>query len=68
MKNIFLIIFLVTVSFCQAQPAPNAFELQETAKTSLKQGDYENAILLLNKALQMQPDNLEMTKDLLFAN
>jgi tetratricopeptide (TPR) repeat protein len=41
--------------------------LHQTAKTFMKQGDYNNAILVLNKALQSNPDNLEMKKDLAFA-
>jgi Tfp pilus assembly protein PilF len=39
----------------------------ETAKTYIRQGDYENAILVLNRALQQDQQNLEMLKDLAFA-
>ncbi|MEP6595150.1 MAG: tetratricopeptide repeat protein [Ginsengibacter sp.] len=39
-------------------------ELHETAKGFMRQGDFANATLVLNKALQQQPDNIEITKDL----
>lgn len=64
MKKILCIFFLFSASFCYAQDAD---KLHETAQTFLRQGDYENAILVLTKALQMQPNDLQMTKDLLFA-
>lgn len=38
-----------------------------TAKNFIRQGDYSNAILVLNKALQTDPNNFEMKKDLAFA-
>jgi tetratricopeptide (TPR) repeat protein len=40
--------------------------LQETAKTFARQGDYPNAILVLTHALQDDPKNLELLKDLSF--
>jgi tetratricopeptide (TPR) repeat protein len=67
MKKILLAVFLLISTCGFSQVAPDAFELHETAKTFLRQGDYENAILVLNRALLMQPNNLEMTKDLLFS-
>jgi tetratricopeptide (TPR) repeat protein len=43
--------------------------LQETAKNYVRQGDYSNAILVLNRAIQKEgeTDNLELQKDLAFA-
>lgn len=67
MKKYLFIIFLFTASFCSAQSEQNADTLHQTAKTFLRQGDYENAVLVLTKALQMQPNDLQITKDLLFA-
>lgn len=67
MKRLLCIVFLFTASFCYAQPAQDVSTLHQTAQTFLRQGDYENAILVLTKALQMQPNDLQMTKDLLFA-
>ena len=39
---------------------------QETAKAFTRQGDYANAILVLNGALQKDPQSLELQKDLSF--
>lgn len=39
----------------------------QAAKTFIRQGDYSNAILVLNKALQAEPDNFELKKDLAFS-
>lgn len=39
-------------------------ELHETAKTFMRQGDHANAILVLNRALQQEPQNTAMSKDL----
>jgi tetratricopeptide (TPR) repeat protein len=66
MKNLIVAILLLTASLANAQ-TPDAPALHETAKTFLRQGDYENAILVLNKAIQQDASNLEMSKDLLFA-
>lgn len=65
MKKYFTIILsvLTTVAFAQDQDAK---ALHETAKTYMKQGDYSNALLVLNKALQQQPDNLDLLKDQAF--
>jgi len=68
MRTGLLTIFLFVASFIFAQSTQDASTLHETAKTFLRQGDYENAVLVLNKALQMQPNDLQITKDLLFAN
>src|ERR1035437_1465212 len=42
----------------------DATQLHETAKTFMKQGDYSNATLVLTKALELEPANLEIAKDL----
>ncbi len=66
MKSIFssFIILLISGSVFSQQ---NSNASDETAKTYIRQGDYENAILVLNKALQQDNQNLEMLKDLAFA-
>lgn len=38
----------------------------ETAKAFIRQGDYNNAILVLNKAIEKDRDNIELKKDLAF--
>ena len=40
--------------------------MQATAKEYTKQGDYNNAILVLNRAIEKEPNNLEFRKDLAF--
>lgn len=45
----------------------DAATLHETARGFLRQGDYENSILVLNKALQIKPNDLQLHKDLLFS-
>ncbi len=39
--------------------------LRETARTFMMAGDYNNAILVLNRAAQMDKNNLEIQKDLI---
>jgi tetratricopeptide (TPR) repeat protein len=51
--------------YAQSQPADNKTP-QETARTFTRQGDYSNAIVVLNSALKSSPDNLELLKDLAF--
>lgn len=40
---------------------------QETARNFMRSGDFDNAILVLNKALQQDANNLELQKDLALA-
>lgn len=41
--------------------------LQETARNFMGQGDYNNAVLVLNKALEQEPNDIELSKDLALA-
>ena len=50
--------------FAQNTFAQTAAELQATAKSFMQQGDYANAVLVLNRATQMEPKNIDITKDL----
>src|SRR5579872_2331757 len=50
---------------CPAQE-PDIKTMQQTARTFMRDGDYANAILVLNRALQKDPKNLEVLKDLSF--
>ncbi len=64
MKNILTLILIILVTqFCSAQSL-DAKQLHETAKTFMKQGDYPNAILVLNRAIQLDPQNIAINKDL----
>ena len=42
--------------------------LDATAKDFIRKGDYPNAIIVLNRALEKDASNLEMLEDLAFAN
>lgn len=66
MKNYLILLFSVLTTAVVAQDQ-DAKALHETAKTFIRQGDYANALLVLNKALQQQPDDLEILKDQAFA-
>ncbi|MGO4292795.1 tetratricopeptide repeat protein [Chitinophaga sp. RAB17] len=59
--------FLVAgVLFSQVVVAQDAKELYNTASGFIRSGDYSNAILVLNQALQLEPDNYEYKKQLAF--
>ena len=64
MKRIAVLVFSALLSFASyAQPESP----QETARNFMKVGDWDNAILVLNRALQSDPNNLELSKDLAFS-
>ena len=42
----------------------SAQQLHETARSFMKQGDFPNAILVLNRAVQQEPKNIPVAKDL----
>ncbi len=59
-------------AYCYQQPlllrrTQKAKAALETAKGFVRQGDYPNAILILNRALQKDASNFELQKDLAFA-
>jgi len=60
-KRVFCILFTfsIAVSYCQ-----DAAQLHETGRTFMIQGDYANAIIVLNKALSLQQSNIDIAKDL----
>lgn len=64
MKRNFLFLPLFFLLICIKSFAQDVSELQETAKTFLRKGDYANASLVLNRALQIDPKNLSVRKDL----
>jgi len=66
MKKFFLLLLSavsLTTSFAQAQESTP----QETARNFMRSGDWNNAILVLNKALEQDPKNLDLLKDLTMA-
>ncbi len=62
MKQITL--FYSLLFFTISSLAQDAAALHETARTFMRQGDYANAILVLNRAIKLEPKNIEIAKDL----
>lgn len=68
MKKLFVFSFLIFSFYTSFAQQQNAQQLYATAKDFMRQGDYDNTILVLNNALKLQPNDLEMLKDLAFVN
>ena len=67
MKKIqLLLIALSAVLLVNAQPE-DPKTMHETAKTFMRSGDFDNAIIVLIRALQQDKNNLEMQKDLVMS-
>jgi Putative Zn-dependent protease, contains TPR repeats len=64
MKKLFLFFTLFSALNSIAQQPQDSKELQENAKAYMRQGDYDNAALLLTKALEQSPSDLSIAKDL----
>lgn len=62
-----LLIAFLSVAVCFGQ-AIDANALHETARDFIKKGDFDNAILVLNRAITAEPDNRDLKKDLLYAS
>lgn len=61
MKHLFIAIaFFTTITALSQTP-------HETAYSFMKTGDHDNAILVLNKALQAEPDNEQLIQDIALA-
>ncbi len=63
MSKRFIVAAFLAVSFFTAA-AQDAKQLHETALQFMLQGDYNNAILVLNRAIKLDSKNLEIAKDL----
>ena len=60
-------IFLFSICFAfsaTCATAQDAAQLHETARAFMRQGDYANAVLVLNRAILLDPKNVEIAKDL----
>ncbi|HYE54789.1 MAG TPA: tetratricopeptide repeat protein, partial [Chitinophagaceae bacterium] len=64
-KLSFLLICLLSATFLVAQDS-TLKTLHDNARAFQRQGDYANAVLVLNRALERDPKNLEVLKDLAF--
>lgn len=64
MKKIFLFLIIsLSTAVVFAQP-DDPKKMHETAKTFMRSGDFDNAMIILIRALEQDKDNLEMQKDL----
>ncbi|WP_295127708.1 tetratricopeptide repeat protein [uncultured Chitinophaga sp.] len=61
------ILIIAGTFFVDRVVAQDATELHATAKNFMRSGDYANAILVLNQAIQQDPNDFQMRKDLAFA-
>lgn len=59
-----IILFVISLFYVLSMEAQTAAELQTTAHAFTQQGDYTNAVLVLNRATQMDAANIEISKDL----
>ncbi|RYY97706.1 MAG: hypothetical protein EOO11_10105 [Chitinophagaceae bacterium] len=64
MKRPFLLLLAAALSLGARAQDPSA---QETARTFLRAGDFDNAVLVLTRALQQDPKNYGLQKDLSMA-
>ncbi len=68
MKYFFILILLVTgFTSANAQEQQTAKLLMETARTLVQKSDFDNAVLILERARQQEPDNVELLRDLSYA-
>ncbi|MGQ0738111.1 MAG: tetratricopeptide repeat protein [Bacteroidota bacterium] len=67
MKKTFFLLLISFCSFIAAAQPEDPKKLHETAKTFMRSGDFDNAIIVLIRALQQDKNNLEMQKDLVLS-
>jgi len=63
-KSIFSVLF-IAAALCGFSQDNNKSVL-ETAHSFQRQGDYQNAILVLNRGLEQQPNDLTILKEIAF--
>ena len=64
MKKYLSLFFALVLSFAVLAQPEDPKTLHETAKIFMRSGDFDNAIVVLTRALQMDGKSLEMQKDL----
>lgn len=67
MKQLLFAAALLLVTSLAIAQDPDIKALKETATNYMHQGDFTNAIMVLNKAAQKDPSSLEIQRDLAFA-
>jgi len=66
MKRAGLLIAVLIAHFAAAAQAEDPEKLHDNAKAFMRQGDYANASLVLTRALELAPNNIEIAKDLAY--
>ncbi|HEX7845880.1 MAG TPA: tetratricopeptide repeat protein [Chitinophagaceae bacterium] len=64
MKYLFALFFSLVLSIVVIAQPEDPKTMHQTARTFMMSGDFDNAILVLNRALTQDKNNLEMQKDL----
>ena len=67
MKKYLFAFFCLISAMVFAQPSTDVKTMHENAKAFMRQGDFDNAIIVLTRALQSDKDNVEMQQDLVMA-
>lgn len=67
MKYGFLLLIVMVLAGSAKAQEQTARLLQETARTLVQKGDYDNAAVVLERAKQQEPDNVGILRDLCFA-
>ena len=65
MKHIITLLLFINISAAIAQPA-DVQQMLETARSFQRSADFDNAILVLTRAMQSAPDNTEIIMELAF--
>lgn len=68
MKYTIIFILLLSIANGLIAQEQTAVLLLETAKSLIQKGDYENAVMVLEKAKLQDPNNINILKELSFAN
>jgi Tfp pilus assembly protein PilF len=67
MKQLLFLFISLSAAFTVLAQPEDSKTLYETAKTFMRSGDFDNAIIVLNRALQIDKNNQEMQKDLVMS-
>lgn len=60
------VMLLLTLSFLQVSAQQTASQMRETAMAFQRQGDYGNAVIVLNRAIEQAPGSMELLTDLAY--
>jgi Tfp pilus assembly protein PilF len=60
------VVMLAAAAHAQTPATTDTRTVQETARAYTRQGDYTNALVVLNEGLRKDPQNLELSKDIAF--